>query len=220
MACNNLETYLTYSDFACVANVAKHCDTQKLCISIDEALNFDLMPLFCDSFMLDVVDNWNITEEIPNPDYVDEETTPYELITIPNPNFEKYNNIICGGRYLDSNGNVRINLGLKKAWVYFSYAQYLVLNNYNDTANGNVTKQNDWSIPTPLKDVRDFATKYRNMGLEVFKSVQTFLCDKKSEYPLFDDCDCPKNNCGCAGKCKCGKRKNLTNGIKYSVVRK
>lgn len=198
MNCENLTNYISRSDFDCVGLVATHCDLQKLCIATEESKTFDIIPLFCYDFVQDVLINWNIPED--------------------NANFEKYQKIICGGNYEDSNGRQHFNMGFKKVWIYYAYARYILINQINDTANGTVRKQNDWSVPTPLKEVNDISNKYRNMGKAAFESLQDFLCQNQIDYPKFDGCNC-KKQCGCSGACSCGKTKKLT-GFKFSTVKK
>ncbi|MDV4026818.1 hypothetical protein CMT52_21085 [Elizabethkingia anophelis] len=193
MNCNNLEKYIMQSDFDCVGLVAKHCDLKKLCIGTEEAKIFDIIPLFCFEFVQDVLDNWN-------------------------SDVEKYKNLICGGTYTDCNGKLQQNLGFNKVWVYYSYARYILVNQFNDTANGTVQKQNDFSIPTPLKEVNDISNKYRNMGKLAYESVLGYLCANKDLFPKFDTCNC-KLSCGCTGTCSCGRTKKIT-GFKFSTVSK
>jgi hypothetical protein len=197
MNCENLTNYILQSDFDCVGLVASHCDLQKLCIATEESKIFDIIPLFCFEFVQDVLDNWNLESTAPN--------------------FEKYRNLICGGSYT-ANGKLQQNLGFKKVWIYYTYARYMLINQINDTANGAVRKQNDWSVPTPLKEVNDISNKYRNMGKAAYESLMNYLCENKELFPKFDSCNC-KLSCGCSGACKCGKTKKLT-GIKYSTVGK
>ncbi|MGL5233753.1 MAG: hypothetical protein ACRC8Z_03220 [Empedobacter falsenii] len=188
-----MENYIKQSDFDCVGLVAKHCDLSKLCIAINESETFDLVPLFCFDFVSDVLRHWTDTSG-------------------------KYYDLINGGNYTDDSGRTHQNLGLKKVWIYYAYARYVLINQINDTANGTVRKQNEWSVPTPLKEVNDISNKYRNMGKYAFESVQEYLCTKKNDFPKFDDCGCVKT-CGCSGKCNCGKTKKIT-GFKFSTVRR
>jgi len=217
MDCNNLIEYISQSDFNCVGLVAKHCDLQKLCIATEESKSFDIIPLFCFEFVQDVLDNWNILPTIQNPAYVNQETTPDILQTIPNPNYEKYQKLICGGNYT-IDGKINQNMGFQKVWIYYSYARYLLINQFNDTANGMVSKENEWSNQIAMKDIRDLSNKYRNMGKAAFDSMQSYLCANKETYPKFDGCNC-NLSCGCSGTCSCGRTKKLT-GIKFSTVRK
>lgn len=208
MECNNLQNYLSIEDFDCVGDVARHCDLKKLCIATEEARIFDMIPLFCFDFMADVLGNWNISPTIPAPT----EENPTE--TIPNPVFTKYQALICGGTYTDSKGRTHYNMGIKKVWVYYSYARYLLINQFSDTANGIVKKDNDFSMPVPLREVTDFSNKYRAMGREAFESVQDYINANRAEFPLY-----AHQNCGCSGSCSCGKTKKLT-GFKFSTVKK
>lgn len=197
MDCNNLQDYISQSDFACVGLIAKHCDLQKLCIATEEAKTFDIIPLFCFDFVRDILDNWNLQSS--------------------DENFLKYKNLICGGNY-SANDKLHQNLGFKKVWIYYSYARYLLVNQFNDTANGMVSKENEWSNQIPMADIRDLSNKYRNMGKAAFESLQGYLCANKESFPKFDGCNCALS-CGCSGSCNCGKTKKLT-GIKFSTVTK
>ena len=196
MNCTN-ETYLDNLDFDCIGIVAKHCDLSKLCIGIDEAKTFDIIPLFCFDFVNDVLENWNLLED--------------------NQDYQKYKDLICGGTY-EVSGKTHFNMGFKKVWVYYSYARYLLLNQMNDTANGTVTKQNDWSVPTPLKDVTAFSNKYRDMGKEAYHSLLGYLCNNKDIFTKFDGKNC-KLSCGCSGNCECRNKKKIT-GFKFSTIKK
>lgn len=198
MNCQNLDKYINKNDFDCVGLVAQHCDLRKLCIATEEAKTFDIIPLFCFEFVNDVLSNWNLEPE--------------------NENFQKYKDLICGGTYSDCNGKLQDNMGFKKVWVYYSYARYKLINQYNDTANGDVGKRNDFSIPTPLGDVTTISNKYRNMGKIAFDSVIGYLCTNKELFSKFDSCNC-KLSCGCSGKCSCGKTKKLS-GFKFKTIKK
>lgn len=195
--CEHLHKYIQPKDFQCVGDVAKHCDLSKLCLAVDEAKNFDLANLFCYDFLSDVLQNW--------------------FISIDDEKYQQYYNLIIGGDYV-VDGKTYHNMGLKKVWIYYSYARYLLINQYNDTPNGTVVKQNDWSIPTPLKEVNDISNKYRNMGKQAYESVLGYLCANKESFPKFDGCGC-KLQCGCEGTCNCGHTKKIT-GFKFSTVRK
>lgn len=194
---DNLTDYLTVSDFECVGIIAKHCDLSKLCVASEEAKNFDLIPLFCFGFVNDVLENWNLES-------ADE-------------NYEKYNKLICGTKYLE-NGKMHQNIGFKKLWVYYTYARYVLLNGFNDTANGMVAKQNEFSIPTPIRELNDFSNKYRSMASISYKNVLAYLCLNRSIFPTFNDCNC-NLSCGCSGICSCGKTKKLT-GFKFRTIKK
>lgn len=196
MNCVNLHKYLSVKDFECVGVVAKHCNLEKLCIAIEQAKYFDLIPLFCYEFINDVFNNWGIPPD-------DED-------------FWKYRNLICETKYQSCNGKYALNMGLKKVWVYYSYARYLLINQINDSPNGAVRKENEWSIPIPLKEITDLSNQYREMGKEAFKSVRAFICRKKDEYTHFNTAECKECECG---ECRGGRTKKIT-GVRYTTIRK
>ncbi|PIF44291.1 hypothetical protein CLU96_1232 [Chryseobacterium sp. 52] len=199
MDCSNTNlSIIQASDFDCVGQVAHHCNLPKLCIAINEALEFDIIPLFCYEFVDDIINNW----------YIEPGT----------PDFDKYQKVICGGSYPGCNGKLMRNIGFKKTWIYYAYSRYVLINSFNDTANGTARKNDDHTFYTEFKDLKSLSDKYRNMGHEAYASVHDFLCSNKSSYLKFDDCNCNKS-CGCQGSCKCGKTKKMS-GIKLSVLSK
>jgi hypothetical protein len=181
---------ITQNDFNCIGQVAKHCDLTKLCIAIEESQNFDLMPLICPDFYNDLVTN------------------------IANP---FYNNLWNGGQYIGCNGKTEIHFGLKKVLVYYSYSRYILINAYNDTANGLVQKQNEYSIPTPLKELQAFSDKYRNMGKDAFELTLKYLCKNKDIFTKFESTKC---GCECdCNDCKGGETKKQF-GIRTYIIEK
>lgn len=183
--------YLSVLDFNCVGNIAMHCDIPKLCIAIDESKHFDLIPLFCFDFLNDVFANWNSEDA-------------------------KYRGLIDGATFVSCGGKTDYHHGIKRVWVYYAYARYLLINRMNDTPNGLVSKTNDFSIPIQHDEITGFSNKYRAMGREAFESVRRYLCHNKEDYPKFNASDCDSCNCS---SCHGGETKKMT-GIKYSVVRK
>lgn len=217
----NNRKYISAIDFKCVALVAKHCNLEKLDIAIEEAKQFDIISLFCFDFVNDVLENWNkALKKIDNPDY--DRTlpeSPANPLQIDNPNFDQnYFDLIFGSTYEDKHSKPQQNLGFIRVWVYYSYARYKLINNYNDTANGTVGKQNEFSFLIPLGEITALSNKYRSMGREAYNSLLGYLCINKTLFPKFDDCNC-KKSCGCSGNCTCGTTKKLT-GFKFSTVRK
>jgi len=190
--------YINVSDFTGVGLLARHCSLEKLSIAIEQAKQFDLIPLFCYNMMYDVFENWNLDEN--------------------DPNKLKYKMLIDGCDYVDCNGKRQYNAGIKNVWVNYSYARYLLINHYNDTASGTVKKDFDFSVGATLAEVKDISNSYKNMARIAYESVHSYLCYNKAEYPFFDDCNC-KLSCGCSGKCTCGKSKN-TSGMRIINIDK
>lgn len=165
---------LEQEDFACIAQIARHCDNDKLCIAVDEAWLFDLSPLLCD-FVMDVEDNWDTATE-------------------------PWNTLINGGEYEGCSGHTKRHKGLKTVLVYYAYARYVMLNGFNDSPNGMVQKKtNQFSLPKPMKEVEMFSDKYRSMGYYLWQQVEAYLCLNQDEFTGYDACNCKP--CGCNGCC-------------------
>ena len=169
---------ITQEDFKLIGQLATHCDKEKLNMAIEEALMFDVEPLLCSMF-IEIENNWTSTDEI----WVD---------------------LINGSNYENCNEKKRRQAGVKSMILYYAYARYVVLNNFNDTPNGAVTKTNQFSIPKPLKEIEQFANKYRSMGYKVYKDVEDFMCINKDDYTEFNDYNCA--TCGCGDTCKEGTK--------------
>lgn len=197
---------LNKTDFNCVGDVAKHCDLPKLCIAEDEAIIFDLGGLFCD-FLNEIKSIWK---------EVDEYDADNELL-IPE-NYEVKKSLIYGGNFVGCNNSTSTHLGVKRTLIYYAYSRYLLINGFNDTPNGSVTKQNEFSIPKPLKEVESFSDKYRNMGYESYKQTLNFLCHNRDVFVDFNHKDCVKCGCGCES-CS-GRTKAKGFGLKTSIVRR
>ena|SRR5690554_3043077 len=170
---------LTQSDFVGVGQVAKHCDLEKLNQAILEAEDFDLSNLFCD-FWTDIVQDWIFTEDSGIPD-------------------EDWDLLINGGTFEGCNGKEKRMMGVKKVLVYYAYSRYIILNGFNDTPSGMVQKTNEFSMPTPLKELQAYSDKYRNMGLEAYKGVENYLCLNRDIWISFQAENCKR--CGCNGTC-------------------
>jgi len=140
---------LQQSDFTGVGNIAKHCNLEKLQIAINESILFDLKPLLCDLF-IDVDENWDDTEGI-------------------------WFDIINPLQFEGCNGKTKSHEGLKNVLIRYSYARYVILNNFDDTPNGDVTKTNDWSIPKPYSDIKQVYDRYRSMAYEMWKDVEAYM---------------------------------------------
>lgn len=166
---------ITQNDFSCIGLIAQHCDLPKLCIAIEEAKIFDIMPLTCDSFFFDIETN---------------------LTNV------SYQNLWNGGFYLGCNNKQQFNQGLKKAFVFYAYSRYVLINGFNDTAVGMVQKTNEFSIPKPYNEIKAFSDKYRTMGFDAWESVKKYLCTNKDLFINFEavNCKCECTDCDGATK--------------------
>lgn len=181
---------LVQSDFTVIGQVAKHCNTEKLDIAINEAIIFDLKPLVCDLFFY-IETNWE-----------DESGIWFDLI------YPK--------EFEGCKGNKKSHEGLKNVLIRYAYARYTILNSVDDTPNGGVTKQNDWSIPKPYNDLKQISDRYRSMAYELWKEVEAYICLNIESYP---DANLDCAPCGCNGKCG-SKTKSKGYGIKGSNISK
>lgn len=184
---------LTPEDFKPVAQLAAHCDLTKLNIATREAIRYEMETLFCD-FWLEVETNWASTDPT-------------------------WRSLIDGDNYTGCNDRNRRHAGLKDALVHFAYSRYLILNGFNDTPTGNVTKNVDFSIPKPLKEIQSFADKYRNMGIITVERIKNYLCLQDSEvFTTYEKKDC--HACGCNGECGSDKINTTGYGVKSKNISK
>lgn len=194
---------LNPNQYKCLGVLAKHCDQSKLCIAENEASNFDLADLFCD-FWWDIVE---IAKEVEIYDSDPETEMP--------ENYQEKKALLEGGYYVDCNQKNRPFEGVYKILAYYSYSRYSILNGFNDTPNGLVQKTNEFSIPKTLKELEQFADKYREMGLIAFNRTVKYICSKKE---IFDYKNCQKE-CGCENN-DCGGTKAKGYGFKAKNINK
>ena len=161
--------WLQQSDFDCVGLVAKHCNLEKLCIAEKEAFEFDLRELLCEQFF-DVEENWESEDS----------------------DWEK---ILNGTDWIGCNGNKRRHKGLKTLLAYLTYARYILINNYDDTASGGVNKTAEFTIPKPLAELKDFSSKYRKMALSLWIDIEAYLCSIGWSMKNCKGCSC-NGSCG------------------------
>ena len=180
---------LTVSELAGLGIIANHCDQKKFDIAVNEAIEFDLKNILGNLFN-PVNDNW------------DQGTGIYADIILP----KTYQNCL----EYDTT-----HQGLKKVLAYYSYSRYIMINSFDDTPNGLVGKTNNFSIPKSLEELKQFSSKYRNMGKDSWVSVEAYILLNRDSYPEFD-CSCSQP-CGCNGSC--GKpTRNKGFGLRSSTI--
>jgi hypothetical protein len=198
-------TYIKSVDFECTGMVTASCNLNKLCISIDDAFTFDVEPLLCTGFVTDILAKW---DEIINLDGAE----------VPE-NLQKWYSLIFGDHYNNCNGKIQRHLGIKRMWIYYAYANYILLNPFDDTPNGLKYKTNEFSMPVPIKDLNGLSTSFKNKAIEAYKNIKEYLCLNKDYFTTFDACDCHLS-CGCVGTCSCGSTKRVGVGFRYRSVKK
>lgn len=167
---------LDLNDFKGIGNVAKHCNYEKLEIAIQHAVLQDLKPLLCNLFNAVEV-AWQ----------EDETTAGSEMYALIN-----------GGEFTNCAGYTERQIGLKGVLAYYAYGRYLMLNQGDDTPNGLVTKNSEWSIPKPLAELERMSDHYRNMGRTLYKTVEQYAYMNKEQLPGY----CYENfACDCNGCC-------------------
>lgn len=183
--------YITLQDFK-IVDVATHCDYSKLNIAINEALNFELPEILCEYYDI-ILDAFN-----------SEDKTELQLKLLNGDTYK------CG----------RITkkyLGVKQLLVYYSYANYLLNSSLTDSGLGFKQKTDQYSIPTPLKEIQSHANKYRNMGFAIVKQLKDYLYhnpELANEYGFKHDCDC-----GCEhGNCEFTEKRMYV--FKPRIIRK
>lgn len=192
------------SDYNDIGIVAKHCDLKKLNIAEKQAMDFDLSQLYCDEWF-DLLEIWK--------GIIAYDAAPTVL---PMPlNYAVNKKLIYGGDYLNCKDKTRYNEGIKTVLAYYSYSRYIILNGFNDTPVGVVTQTNEFSLPKPLKELENFADKYRNMGKLVFERTIAFMCANNTVYQ-WHDC----KTCGCEGH-DCSNTTNTKGyGFNGSIISK
>lgn len=215
--CPNNNQPIQQSDFDCVGMVAKHCDLPKLCIAITEASDFDMSEQLCDFWpqALAIIQEVKEYQDAviaceQNPDCTVPPTAP--------DNYAAKLNLVCGGSYTGCNDKIRSHFGLVRAWVYYAYSRYVILNSFNDTPNGTVQKTNEFSIPTPLKEKQSFADKYRSMAFESIKKTLAYACTEKELFTELSVDQCGK--CGCGSDCNSESSMTKGYGFRSSTIRK
>lgn len=209
MNCNNQPSRVTQEDFACVGDIAVNCDQKKLCIAINDAMDFDLRPLLCD-FFNEAFAVWDEVQAYQDAVKACEEDPECETPPVEPVNYAEKLMLICGGDFYGCNSATNHHLGLKKLLLYYSYARYLPKNGYNDTPTGVMVKTNEFAMSAPLKEVQAIADEYRTKGYETFKGLASFIC---ANHSLFNSSSC---TCG-----KCDRNpKAVGYGVSGSIIKK
>lgn len=160
-------------DFTCIGQVAEHCNWDQLCVFVAEQQNLTLLPKIGDCLFALLV-RW-AQEEIPD---------------TPDQDFHK---LFCGGEYVGCDGKTKVQFGLKRALVHWSYGAYIYRHSYIDTPFGVVQKASQDSLPAPIGELRAINQEQRNAGERYWQMTKDFICTLKDKEPFkecLEDCDC------------------------------
>lgn len=183
---------ITISDFSKIGDIAKHYNKGKFQIADSEA-EFDMIDVFGE-YAYRLIEALKVDEFILS-------------------NNEELDTLLLQGGSYSYDGKIYHQRGLKSVVMYYVYSRYILINHYSDTANGSVTKTNDFSMATPLKEVKDISNHYRNLAKESAKGVIEFLC-RHDEFE-FDSHECK------ACKVKTSSTADtIRGGSKFKIVRR
>jgi hypothetical protein len=182
------------SDFIGVVNISEHCKEGDEILNqfIEERQNLDLPALLGNCFLEEILDNLTTSE---------------------------YQDLINGGIYV-VDGKKRRHFGIKRVLIHYVFAAYVYRGGMVDTPFSFVQKQSQDSIPVPMSDLRSLHDENRKMAYDYWLMTYDYLCNNKSLFECFDDCDCPKECSGCENGCnECsGGKPNNTRGYRMKVI--
>lgn len=181
-----MEVVLKREDFIDLGLVATNCNGQKLNISINEALDFDL----CYTFEKCHIEVKQLIKKVllHNEESEQEAPTEYEVKLV-------------NGNIFTENGKTFENLGLKRGLIYYAYSRYLLINEFNDSAVGQKTQNFQFSVPKTYQELKSMSDKYRNMAKAAMLSTYEWIALNRSEFPQLANC-LDLDNCYCGNKNK------------------
>lgn len=168
------------SDFKGVVNISRHCEEDSAILDqfIEERENLDLPALL--GFCL-------LTE-------LQEKTL----------GLTEREALLNGGIY-EVNGGKKRHFGVKRILIHYAFAAYIYRGGMVDTPFSFVQKTSMDSIPVPIEELRRLHDENRKMAYKYWVMTLDFLCANKTDYPCFDDCECPV--CDRCGEKGCSDRK-------------
>lgn len=112
------------------------------------------------------------------------------------PQSNRFTELMEGGNY-EYNGNTYFNPGLEKVLSIFSYARYILLGSFTDTAFGFVQKSDQDSAPVGDAQKRNIHKMEQQSAAIYFSQVALFINRNIDTYPEFKrDGVCKTNTSG------------------------
>lgn len=148
----------TRTDIEKYLSISFNRNNEEITRFIREVHLFDLKPLMCESFFLDLTENKTDYTELLN-------GGSYEYKRIKRP-FE----------------------GLKAVIAYFFYARYIFKSYQKDTPFGFVQKKNPDSEPLSSTERRDMNKMYKQQANELWEDVVKYMNRNTKKYPKWSEC--------------------------------
>lgn len=165
---------LNKEDFECIAQVAKHCDWEQLCLYIREQQNLTLLPLVGDCiFNLLMQDENEWSDEIKN--------------------------LWHGSTFEGCGGENKTHFGLKMSLIHWAYGAYVYRHSAVDTPFGVVQKVGRESVPVEISQLRAINKEQRENADFYFERTKEYLC-KIKDIVGCGGCDCICNYCSNNGR--------------------
>jgi hypothetical protein len=143
--------------------VATSIDEERLRSSIREAQQFDLRPVLGDAMYYDLIKNYDVNESPIN----------------------KYNKLVEGEEYTNSESHTIIFSGLRMALKYWAYARFIAKQQVNATASSVVVKTNPWSVPVAPEVIEAETASARSGAISYWEEAKKYLDEKFTDFPLW-----------------------------------
>lgn len=211
MSCELEYLWIGKDDFDCIAQVAKHCDWNKLCIYIREQQNLSLLPKIgqCLFNKLECYKKYQ--------DCIDAEGESCDDCEFTGEEQSILKNLLCGGIYEGCDGQTKKHFGIQRMLVHYAYGSYAYRHGYTDTPFGIVQKANQDSLPAPLSELRKIMQEHQNNAEYYWKMTQDYLCSIKDDKLIKDCIDCKKCKYLC-NHCTGGVHTEQNRGMSFRTV--
>lgn len=103
--------------------------------------------------------------------------------------------LLSGGEYTYNDKTYEFD-GLEIVICLFAYSRYILNGSHTDTAFGFVQKSNSDSTPVPHQTKQSNHDSDRDLAMQYWFEVESFLNRKKTDYPLWKGSSCEKKTNG------------------------
>jgi len=157
---------ITLANIRAIKSIALNVQQEKELIPyILEAQRFDLNKFLGDAFFLALIEDFEAS-----------------------PSLSTYSMLFNGGSYIHDGVNYQL-YGVKELLVYYAYARYVNNSNVISTPTGFVNKTNPYSDQVTDKTIARSVDNARAGASFIEESLKTYLNRKKSDYPLWNNCE-------------------------------